>query len=56
MKLISIPNYIKYLKKDVTPESLKQIASCISDNDCAVLMQDRKEKLFTKIGLDPLGF
>ena len=56
LRLINIPDYKNYLKKDVTPESLKQLASCMSDNDCAVLMQGRKEKLFIKIGLDPLDF
>lgn len=56
MKLISIPNYKKYLKKGVTPESLKKIASCMSDNEYAVIMQENKEKLFNEIGLDPFDF
>lgn len=56
MKLISIPGYKKYLKEGVTPESLKQIASCMSDNEYAVIMQEKKEKLFNEIGLDPFDF
>lgn len=35
-KLISIPNFEKYLKKDVTAELLKKIAYCMSDNDYTV--------------------
>jgi len=56
MKLISIPNYKKYLKKNITPESLKLIATCMSDNEYAVIMQEKKEKLFNEIGLDPFDF
>lgn len=55
-KLLSIPNYKKYLKKEVTPESLKQIATCMSDNDYAAIVSEKKDKLFNKIGLDPVGF
>lgn len=55
-KLISIPNFEKYLKKDVTAEQLKQIAYCMSDNDYAVIMQEKKEKLFKEINLDPFDF
>ena len=55
-KLISLPNFKKYLKPGVTFEHLKKIAYCMSDNDYAVIVQEKKEKLFNKIGLDPIGF
>jgi len=55
-KLISIENYEQYLKEGVTKEQLKKIATCMSDNDYAVIMQKKKEELFTKIGLDPFDF
>jgi hypothetical protein len=55
-KLISIKNFKKYLKKDMTPEKLKAIAYCQSDNDYAVIMQNEKEKLFNEIGLNPIDF
>ena len=56
MKLISISNYEKYLKKGVTPESLKQTASCMSDNEYAAIVQEKKDVLFKEIGLDPMDF
>jgi len=55
-KLTSIKNFEKYLKKDVTPQQLKQIAYCMSGNDYAVIMQEKKGKLFKEIGLDPSDF
>jgi len=55
-KLISIKNYKKYLRETMTAEHLKNIASCMSDNEYAVLMQEKKEKLFMEIGLDPFDF
>ncbi len=55
-KLISIKNFEQYLKEGVTPEQLKQIAYCMSDNDYAVIVQEKKNKLFNEIGLDPIDF
>lgn len=55
-KLISIKNCTKYLKPAVTKEDLYKIAHCMSDNEYAVIVQDEKEKLFNKIGLDPFDF
>ena len=54
-KLISLPSFKKYLKPGVLKQ-LEQTAHCMSDNDYAVIVQREKEKLFTKIGLDPTGF
>lgn len=54
-KLISLPNFKKYLKPG-TFEKLKETAHCMSDNDYAVIVQEEKEKLFNKIGLDPFDF
>jgi hypothetical protein len=56
MKLISLPDYEKYLKPGVTAESLKAIATCMSDNEYASIVQEKKEKIFTEIGLDPIDF
>lgn len=55
-KLVGIKDFEKYLKKDVTREQLRKIAYCMSDNDYALIMQEKKEKLFTEIGLDPFNF
>lgn len=55
-KLISIKNFTKYLKPTVTKEQLYEIAHCMSDNEYAVIVQEEKEKLFNKIGLDPFDF
>lgn len=55
-KLVSIKDFEKYLKKDVTPEQLRKIAYCMSDNDYALIVQEKKEKLFKEIGLDPFNF
>lgn len=56
MKLISLPDFEKYLKPGVTAESLKAIATCMSDNEYASIMQDKKNEIFTEIGLDPIDF
>jgi len=45
-KLCSLDNDTQYLKEDVTPESLSQLAAAESDNECASKMQKAKEKLF----------
>ena len=55
-KLISIPDFEKYLKPGVTAESLKAIASCRSPNEYASIVQEKKMKLFEEIGLDPFDF
>ncbi len=55
-KLISIKDFEKYLKPGITAESLKAIAYCMSDNDYASIMQEKKDKLFKEIGLDPVDF
>ncbi len=55
-KLISIPDFNKYLKPGVTLEELNKIANCMSDNDYASIVQVEKEKLFNKIELDPIDF
>lgn len=55
-KLISLPDFKKYLKPVVTVEQLKKIAHCMSDNDYASIVQEEKEKLFKKIQLDPFDF
>ena len=54
-KLISLPNFKKYLKPGVLKQ-LEEIAHCMSDNDYAVIVQREKEKLFNKIGLNPIDF
>jgi len=54
-KLISLPNFKKYLKPGVLSQ-LEKTAHCMSDNDYAVIVQSEKEKLFTKIGLNPIDF
>jgi len=54
-KLISIPNFKKYLKPDVLKQ-LEETAHCMSDNDYAVIVQREKEKLFNNIGLNPIDF
>ena len=54
-KLISLPDFKKYLKPGVFKQ-LEKTAHCMSDNDYAVIVQEKKEKLFNKIGLDPIGF
>jgi len=45
-KLISIPNFEQYLKKDASKESLEQISRKESDNECGKKMQEAKQKLF----------
>ena len=45
-KLISVPNFEQYLKKDVSKESLEQISRKESDNECGKKMQEAKQKLF----------
>jgi hypothetical protein len=55
-KLVSLKDFEKYLKADVTSEQLKKIAYCMSDNDYASIMQEEKDKLFREIGLDPFDF
>jgi len=54
-KLISLPNFKRYLKPGIL-EDLEKTAHCMSDNDYAVIVQREKEKLFNKIGLDPIDF
>lgn len=54
-KLISLPNFTRYLKPDVF-EQLEKTAHCMSDNDYALIVQREKEKLFNKIGLNPIDF
>ncbi len=54
-KLISLPNFKKYLKPGVF-EKLEKTAHCMSDNDYAVIVQREKEKLFKQIGLNPIDF
>lgn len=54
-KLISLPNFKKYLKPGVL-EQLEKTAHCMSDNDYAVIVQREKEKLFNNIGLNPIDF
>lgn len=55
-KFISIKNFTKYLKPGVTSDDLYKIAHCKSDNEYAVIVQEEKDKLFNKIGLDPFDF
>ncbi len=55
-KLISLPNFKKYLKPGVTFEQLKKTAYCMSDNDYALIVQEKKEKLFNEIGLNLIDF
>lgn len=55
-KCISIPGFHKYLQKGITAESWKQIATCMSDNEYAAIVSEKKEILFNKIGLDPMDF
>ena len=45
-KLISIPNFEQYLKKDTSKESLEQISRKESDNECGKKMQEARQKLF----------
>jgi transposase InsO family protein len=54
-KLISLPNFKGYLKPGIL-EDLEKTAHCMSDNDYAVIVQREKEKLFNKIGLNPIDF
>lgn len=55
-KLINIKNFTKYLKSGVTADDLSKIAHCMSDNEYAVIVQEKKEQLFEKVGLDPFDF
>jgi hypothetical protein len=55
-KLISIPDFEKYLKPGITAESLKAIATCMSPNEYASIVQTKKKKLFADIGLNPFDF
>jgi transposase InsO family protein len=55
-KLLSIKNFTKYLKPTITKEHLYDIAHCMSDNEYAVIVQEKKEQLFEKLGLDPFDF
>ena len=54
-KLISLPNFKKYLKPGILKQ-LEKTAHCMSDNDYAVIVQREKEILFNKIGLNPIDF
>lgn len=45
-KLISLPNFEKYLKPDISASSLKEISQKQSDNESAQKMQKAKLKLF----------
>ena len=45
-KIISLPNFEKHLKKDVSKESLEKISRKESDNECGKKMQEAKQKLF----------
>lgn len=45
-KLISLPDFERYLKKDVSKESLEQISMKESDNECGKKLQEAKQKLF----------
>lgn len=55
-KLLTLPDFEKYLKPGVTVEQLKKIAHCMSDNDYASIVQEEKQKLFNKIQLNPFDF
>ena len=45
-KLRTIPNWKIYLRKNVSPASLEQVAKKESDNECAKKLQEAKSKLF----------
>ena len=45
-KLKSLPDYERFLKPEVTPADLEQIATAHSDTEYAKLMQQRKSELF----------
>jgi transposase InsO family protein len=45
-KFISLPNFERYLKKDVSKKSLEEISRKESDNECGKKMQEAKQKLF----------
>ena len=45
-KLISLPNFECYLKKDISKESLEQISRKESDNECGKKLQEARQKLF----------
>ncbi len=52
--LKKIANFAQYLKPEITPETLEQIAMDKSDNDYAIIMEQEKEKLFNKMDLSPV--
>lgn len=45
-KLVSLPDWQKYLNSDVTEEGLRAIASKESDNECGKKLQIARQKLF----------
>lgn len=45
-----------YIKPEVTLRSLEAIANKYSDNEYATIMEQEKQKLFTKINLKPIDF
>ena len=45
-KLISLPNFERYLKKDISKESLEQVSRKESDNECGKKLQEARQKLF----------
>lgn len=48
-KLSSLENWERYLKSDVTAESLQKIADAMSDTECATLMETARTALFENI-------
>lgn len=55
-KLKSLTDAKKYLKPDITFENLEKTAHKKSDNECAALMQQEKQKLFKKFAGHKLQF
>lgn len=45
-KLVSLPDWKKYLKPNITAERLKEIANRQSDNECGKKLQIARQKLF----------
>ena len=54
--LKKIPNFENYLKPKQTREKLDILSLEKSDNEMAEIMTTQKEKLFTKIGINPVVF
>lgn len=49
-RLRSLPKAASYLRDDLTFEILDAIATAMSDNECAALMQKEKQTLFQNLG------